>query len=235
MPRCRPFSPALVLLLFLPASAVLALDTAGLCDRAAVAAAGETGAPLPVLLALTRTETGRRVGGETRPWPWAVNRGGAGAWHASRAEAVAAVEAVLQDGATNIDIGCFQLNHHWHGGAFASVDAMFDPAANALYAARFLLALQKETGDWRLATGAFHSRRPEAAASYLDRFDSVFAALAYPDALEDLPVAPVALRVNSYPLLAGGAGGGAGSLMPDTAVVAAFLAGAGAVRPLIGP
>ena len=49
------------------------------------------------------------------------------------------------------------------GKSFATIDDMFDPAANALYAAGFLHDLFEETGDWELAAGAYHSRTPEHA------------------------------------------------------------------------
>lgn len=210
-----------------------ALDAGALCDRAAVQAARDTGVPLETLLALTRTETGRGRPGATRPWPWAVNRGGQGAWFATRADAAEAVAQALEGGETNIDIGCFQLNYRWHGDAFATVDAMFDPLPNARYAARFLLSLYSETGDWRSAAGAFHSRRPAEAAAYLDRFDSVLAGLSEitPDA--GLATLHAAQRINAFPLLTAGAPGVPGSLVPLARSRPGLLASAG--RPLIGP
>lgn len=229
MPVIRSLSLALCLLAGAPAMA----GVAALCDKAAAAAARATGVPAEVLLALTRTETGRADHGVIQPWPWAVNRAGTGYWLADRPTAVAQVTAAVQEGATNIDIGCFQINYGWHGQAFASIDAMFDPRGNALYAAGFLLDLYRETGDWRLAAGAFHSRRAADAASYLDRFDQVMAGLPDADAVEAGRWMPAEPRVNSYPLLAGGTGS-RGSLVPATDLQLALLPASGA-RPLFGP
>lgn len=210
-----------------------AAQVSDLCDAAAVAAARATDVPPEILLTLTRTETGRAVHGTLRPWPWAVNQAGTGRWLADRQTAVAHVEETIAGGASNIDIGCFQLNFRWHGHAFASIDAMFDPQRNALYAARFLSALHGETGDWRLAVGAFHSRRPEHAVPYLDRFDLVMADL--PGGTEPRPGSQVTPgpRANGYPLLAGG-DGSRGSLVPASGLRLVFLP-ATAGRPLFGP
>jgi hypothetical protein len=53
-----------------------------------------------------------------------------------------------------------------HPQAFPSLDAAFDPVANAGYAARFLGALHAATGSWPLAAAAYHSRTPERGYAY---------------------------------------------------------------------
>lgn len=158
----------LFFLLPLPVSAVL---PARICEDVAQQVAAESGVPADVLRALTLTETGRRQDGDLRPWAWAVNAAGQGFWFDDPESALGFVENRIASGHANIDIGCFQLNYRWHGKSFASVRDMFDPLRNARYAARFLTELHAEMGDWRLAAGAFHSRRPADAARYLARFD----------------------------------------------------------------
>ncbi len=189
-------------------------------------AASETGVPISVLKAITLTETGRDRGGATRPWPWTVNMEGKGLWFETEDAAKAYVEEHFTRGARSFDVGCFQINYKWHHEHFASIDAMFDPAENAIYAARFLLELQTETGDWEAAAGAYHSRTPEYADRYKARFASFRAGLLSEDgqplrvvAIEpgDLssPVAPFArVRVNTYPLLQSGGETALGSLVP---------------------
>ncbi len=140
------------------------------CLQAARLAAARTGVPLPVLQAIALTETGRRTKAGLQPWPWAVNVGGRGVWFRDRAAAVRFAAGVVRDGRRNLDIGCFQLNYRWHGGAFESLDAMFDPERNALYAARFLRRLFEERGSWQRAAGAYHSRTPALAQRYRARF-----------------------------------------------------------------
>ncbi len=45
-----------------------------------------------------------------------------------------------------VDLGCMQINHRYHGEKFPSVEAMFDPARNVDYAARFLKDLREREG-----------------------------------------------------------------------------------------
>ncbi len=135
--------------------------------------------PLPILSAITRAETGRASGGGSgegvEPWPWTVQSGGVGEWFRTREEALARADALLAAGETNLDLGCFQLNLHWHAGAFSSMEEMLDPQANALYAAGFLLDLYAESGDWREAAAHYHSRDPERAEAYAARLESLHA------------------------------------------------------------
>jgi len=151
---------------------------AAICLQAADAAARRHGAPREVMRALTRTETGRALDGALQPWPWTVNMEGAGHWFDNRAEALAYVRRMQAEGARSFDIGCFQVNHRWHGEAFDGVDAMFEPSANADYAARFLVELHAETGDWTRAAGLYHSRTPELRDRYAARFQRVMAGAA---------------------------------------------------------
>jgi hypothetical protein len=229
-------------------------DPSALCDRAAEQAARETGVPLAVLRAIALTESGRRRDGRLRPWPWTVNMEGAGAWFDTADAALAYVNAHHARGARSFDVGCFQVNFRWHGHAFASLEEMLHPLANARYAARFLADLHAAFGDWSRAAGAYHSRTPEHAERYRRRFDALLArvaggadpvapgpeaadgwtgptpatGLADPDPRSG-PAAPAGPppRVNAFPLLlAGGAPGSLGSLVPADA------RGSG---PLLGP
>lgn len=170
-----PFAPwpkklAQLLLVGLWATCARA-DAADICLTAARDAAATSDVPLSVLIAITQTETGRRQGGDTRPWPWTVNMEGEGHWFDSRDAALAFVFENYNRGARSFDIGCFQINFRWHGEHFNSIEEMFDPAANAAYAARFLSTLHTETGDWSTAAGAFHSRTEVQAAGYRTTFD----------------------------------------------------------------
>ncbi|TVQ58336.1 MAG: lytic transglycosylase domain-containing protein [Rhodobacteraceae bacterium] len=151
-------------------------ETARVCLDVADRAADAHGVPRAVMRALTRAETGRARGGALQPWPWTVNMEGAGRWFDTRAEALAYVKREQARGARSFDVGCFQINHRWHGDAFPSVDAMFEPAANADYAARFIAGLYAETRDWARAAGYYHSRTPEFFTRYRARFERIMAA-----------------------------------------------------------
>jgi soluble lytic murein transglycosylase-like protein len=154
--------------------------SAQICDRAAQGAATRTGVPVQVLRAITRTETGRTREGTFGPWPWTVNHAGHGLWFDDPAEALGYLAEARRSGARNFDVGCFQINYHWHGHAFGSLEDMLDPDRNASYAAEFLTALREELGDWDSAVGAFHSRTPEFSALYLQRYRRILAALSDP-------------------------------------------------------
>lgn len=158
-----------------PAEAALSSRTTKVCDRAAERVSTESGVPAPILKALTRTETGTRRAGAFGPWPWTVNMEGEGRWFDSRADALSFVRARQAAGARSFDIGCFQVNHLWHGEAFGSIEEMFDPHANARYAARFLTDLKREFGSWDRAVGAYHSRSSSLACAYRKRFRKMLA------------------------------------------------------------
>jgi hypothetical protein len=183
-------------------------DPTALCNEAAAKAAKETGVPYEVLLAITIVETGRN----DQPWPWTVNFGGDGRWYDSAAEAARSVDLAVRDGATNVDLGCFQLNYRWHASAFSSLDDMLDPEQNANYAAEFLSQHYAKTGDWTLAAAAYHSSTPEFAEAYKSKFEATFDRLAS----GTQPVAePVVDRQNRFPLLVAGSPGLKGSLFPS--------------------
>lgn len=195
-----------------------------LCEAAAARAADATGVPLSILRAVALTETGRHLRGSGEPlspWPWAVNEGGTGRWYATRAEAEARADALIAQGTSNFDVGCFQINRRWHGSRFPSVSAMFEPDGNALYAARLLKRLHARSGDWMAAAGAYHSATPELAQAYLARLTAIHDRIAdagsdaQPSAVPDpVPVIDVAARVNRFPLLRAGGRGQGASLFP---------------------
>lgn len=161
----------------LRALSVEALPGADVCEWAARQAAEEMGVPIDIMGALTLTETGRRMEGAVRPWAWSANAEGEGTWFDDPQSAIAFAQDRVDQGRTNVDIGCFQLNYRWHGENFASVTQMFDPLENARYAANFVSQLHAQTGDWRRAAGAFHSRTQVHADRYLQRFDTLRAML----------------------------------------------------------
>ncbi len=195
-----------------------------MCDAAAHQVSRESGVPLPVLMAISLTETGRKTEGSVRPWPWTVNMEGKGVWFDSQDAAQTYVDRHFDRGARSFDVGCFQINYRWHGQAFSSIEEMFEPVANARYAARFLSELYAEFGDWSLAAGAYHSRTPRYANRYRAKFDQFHAALETASqesfaALDPAPTPPQPVapqpRVNLFPLLQQKRGArGLGSLVP---------------------
>ena len=154
------------------------------CDRAAVQAAKKTGIPVKILLTITRIETGRTRQNQTEPWPWTLNVNGAGHWFKTKAAALSYAKDQRQNGSKNFDVGCFQINYRWHGSHFSSLEKMFDPNANAAYAAAFLKSLFLETQSWPIAIGAFHSRTDQYAQLYKARYKKQFEQLTIPSAVK---------------------------------------------------
>jgi hypothetical protein len=147
-----------------------------LCRASAQYASEKTGVPLSILLALTLAETGQSTfnKGNLSAWPWAVQSGNEGKWFPDSQSAISFVHGLMTQGRSNIDIGCFQLNIHWHGKAFQSIEEMINPNKNALYAAKFLLRLYQQTGEWRSAVGRYHSNNAERAESYIQRLKKLY-------------------------------------------------------------
>lgn len=189
------------------AFALASQGAANLCDSAAAKAADAIGVPVRVLMAISRVETGRSVGGVLSPWPWTVNQAGAGSFFDTATEAMTHVSAAMAQGQANIDVGCFQINVHWHGAEFRSLQDMFDPDSNALYAARFLLQLFNEFGSWEGAVAAYHSRQSEAGRAYLAKVAKMMTGPERPAMIQ------TAERDNRYPLLRAGQPGSYGSLV----------------------
>ncbi|PLL14613.1 lytic transglycosylase [Tabrizicola sp. TH137] len=210
MPKVKSLLVALCLIIT-PLAALAARDT---CAVAARLASETEGVPKDILLAITMVET-RRDGA---PWPWTLNHDGHGQWFASAREAEHAAARIIASGGM-ADIGCFQINSHWHGASFASVNQMLDPVENARYAARYLRHLRAETGDWAAAIAAYHSRDPDRGQAYLDR---VTAQLDQTSAT--LPGNPP-LRRNRFPLFHPGDPASPGTLVPRLAGLSPLVGG----------
>ena len=170
--RLLPSALALSVLFAAPASALRgqgpAADPGQLCRPAILAAEREHRLPKALLHAIARVETGRvdpRTGAVVS-WPWTVNAEGQGRFFDTKEAAIAAVHALLARGVTVVDVGCLQVNLHFHPRAFTDLDEAFDPAANARYAAVFLTRLHGSAGNWERAAAHYHSHTPERAEAY---------------------------------------------------------------------
>jgi soluble lytic murein transglycosylase-like protein len=131
-----------------------------LCEREMQSAARRYDVPLAVLYAVGMTETGRK--GSLHPF--ALNVEGRTVHANSAGEAAAIFEKSRAEGATLIDLGCMQINHRYHGAAFASVADMLNPAKNVAYAAKFLKELRGREGSWTMAVARYHAGPDNNAA-----------------------------------------------------------------------
>jgi soluble lytic murein transglycosylase-like protein len=123
------------------------------CEREMTRAAKRYDIPLGVLYAVGLTETGKR--GSLQPF--AMNIEGRAHYSQSVADAVKDFQTAREDGKVLIDIGCMQINQHYHGDRFASVEEMFDPRKNVDYAAAFLQQLKAREGSWTMAVARYHA------------------------------------------------------------------------------
>lgn len=140
------------------------------CRQAIQAAERSSGVPSQLMAAIGRVESGRAdAQGVIHPWPWTINAEGAGQYFETKDAALAAVRALQASGVRSIDVGCMQVNLHYHPTAFSSLEQAFDPATNAAYAARYLNELYATTRDWGRATAFYHSATPERGENYQRR------------------------------------------------------------------
>ncbi|MEZ5811886.1 MAG: transglycosylase SLT domain-containing protein [Rhizobiaceae bacterium] len=125
-----------------------------------MAAAGRYHIPVGILYAVGLTETGRK--GSLQPY--ALNIAGKAVFTDSPAEAKKAFRKAQAGGTRLIDLGCMQINHHYHADQFRDLDHMLDPAANVDYAARFLLRLKRKHRQWTMAVARYHAGPDNDAA-----------------------------------------------------------------------
>jgi len=165
--------PRLILALILLAATLPARAGAGEKSCAQAGAAAEQAASLPanMLVSIGMVESGRPdlATGRVTPWPWTVNADGAGHYFDTKADAIAFTRLAMSSGAQDVDVGCFQISLQNHPDAFSTLDAAFDPAANATYAAGFLTQLKAETGSWNTAIADYHSAVPDLGLPYQRR------------------------------------------------------------------
>ena len=146
--------PGLLLLVFVLSSAAgIAEAPLNICEREMIAAAAAEQVPLGVLYAVGLTETGRK--GSLHPY--ALNIEGKAVFAATAADALTAFAQARQKGKKLIDLGCMQINHHYHGEEFDSVSDMLEPRRNVRYAARFLRELRAREGNWTMAVARYHA------------------------------------------------------------------------------
>ena len=123
------------------------------CEHEIAAAARRYDIPLAVFYAVGLNESGAKG----RLQPFAMNIDGRASINASLTDAVASFHEAKAHGARMIDVGCMQINHHYHGSKFTSLEAMFDPAQNIDYAARFLRDLKLREGSWTMAVARYNA------------------------------------------------------------------------------
>ncbi len=131
----------------------MATALANPCEGEILRASKKHDVPIGILYAVGLTETGHK--GSLQPY--ALNIEGKAVFARSASEAERVFAQARRNGKTLIDLGCMQINHHYHAGEFASVTQMLDPHHNVDYAARFLVDLKRRHKSWSLAVARYHA------------------------------------------------------------------------------
>lgn len=123
------------------------------CEAEILRAAERHGVPAGILYSVGLAETGRK--GSLQPN--ALNIAGKAVFAGSPEEAARLAEAARSRGVKLVDVGCMQINRHFHGKEFASLGDMLDPRQNVDYAARFLARLHARHETWSMAVARYHA------------------------------------------------------------------------------
>jgi soluble lytic murein transglycosylase-like protein len=125
----------------------------GVCESEIIAAAAKYNVPAGILYSVGLTETGRK--GSLQPY--AMNIEGKAYFENNAQEVMSRFSQARSRGAKLIDLGCMQINYHFHGENFASPGEMLDPKKNVEYAARFLANLHSRHETWTMAVARYHA------------------------------------------------------------------------------
>ena len=130
-----------------------------------------------LLQTIASVESGRYISaaGKRLPWPWTVHSNGKGKYYQTKEEAINAVKAMQQQGITNIDVGCMQINLKYHGQSFKNLDEAFDPKKNVTYSATFLKKLHQKNNDWQKSAMQYHSKNIRHGTNYKNRLERHYA------------------------------------------------------------
>lgn len=157
-----------------------------ICERHIDAAEISLNIPRQLLLAISVVESG--VWNEERvrstPWAWTVYAQKRGRRFDTKAEALAKIRRLLNLGMHNIDVGCMQVNLHYHGDASDNLAEALDPAHNVAYAETFLKKLYSDAHSWSTAIARYHSWTPKFARIYHNKVKAAWTAarrIAYED------------------------------------------------------
>jgi len=126
-------------------------------------AAHAAGVPSAVLYAVTLQESGTRLRGQLRPWPWTLNVNGTPLRYRTRQAACAGLtEALRRVSAKRVDVGLGQINVGYQAHRGILPCSLLDPYRNLTITATILREQHTEGDDWILAIGRYH--RPAGGA-----------------------------------------------------------------------
>ena len=135
--------------------------------RAYRVVAVEYAVPADLLYAIALQESRALLGKNVRqPWPWTLNVAGVGYRYGSRKAAYLALNTLVKNGETRIDVGLMQVHWRFHSAALGSTWTGLQPWHNLRVGASILKDCFRRTGNWTLASGCYHSMTPTRSANY---------------------------------------------------------------------
>lgn len=134
-------------------------ENSGICRQAIRDTERALRLPIGIMQAISLAESGRwdKSSRSHFAWPWTVMAHGKGRFYPDKATAIAAVRKLQAGGLKNIDVGCMQVNLKYHPKAFSNLEAAFDPATNARYAAGLFARLRTANKSIMRAVAHYHS------------------------------------------------------------------------------
>lgn len=147
------------------------------CEEHIVRAAQKYNVPFGTLYSVGITETGRN--GTLHPY--ALNIAGKAMYAQSTAHVIELFNSAREKNVKLIDLGCMQINHHYHHSEFSSLSAMLSPEYNVDYAAKFLARLRRRHENWTMAVARYHAgpNNDPAQKRYICRVISNLVATGY--------------------------------------------------------
>ncbi len=157
-----------------------------ICERHIDAAEISLNIPRQLLLAISVVESGvwheERV--RSTPWAWTVYAQKRVRRFDTKAEALGKIRRLFNLGMHNIDVGCMQVNLHYHGDAFDNLAEALDPAHNVAYAGTCLKKLYSDARSSSTTIARYHSWTPKFARIYHNKVKAAWTAarrIAYED------------------------------------------------------
>lgn len=95
---------------------------------------------------------------ESSDMPWVIGVEGVSHRFYKKEDAIKKIKELRAQNIKNFDVGCMQINHHFHRKEFASLEDMMHPVYNIRYAARLIKAFYHETKSWDKAIAYYNSR-----------------------------------------------------------------------------
>lgn len=133
--------------------------------KAYVRTGREQNVPAWLVYGVALQESLVRFGPLALPYPWTLCVSGRSLRFGSYEATLAALQALLRRGVTNVDCGAMQVNWRWHGDKLGSAEQALKPYSNLATGARILRGHFEERSDWRAAVALYHTGTDASAAA----------------------------------------------------------------------